>query len=210
MRFLAFYKRFFSLRNKTKEESMQKYLIVGLGNIGSKYDGTRHNIGFEVLDTLAKKREISFETGKLGALAKFRYKGRSFTLLKPATYMNLSGKAVRYWLTKENIAIENLLIICDDLNIPLGSLRLKSKGGAGGHNGLESIQNLLGTSQYARLRFGIGDDFSKGRQSDYVLGEWTEVEREKIQARIEKAADAVLSFGTAGINHTMTGFNGLK
>lgn len=210
MRFLAFYKRFFSLRNKTKEDSMQKYLIVGLGNIGSKYDGTRHNIGFEVLDKLAKNREISFETGKLGALARFRYKGRSFLLLKPATYMNLSGKAVRYWLTKENIAIENLLIICDDLNIPLGSLRLKSKGSAGGHNGLESIQNLLGTSQYARLRFGIGDDFSKGRQSDYVLGEWTETEREKIQARTEKAADAVLSFGTAGINHTMTGFNGLK
>lgn len=210
MRFLAFCKRFFSLRNKTKEVSMKKYLIVGLGNIGSKYDGTRHNIGFDVLDELAKKREISFEIGKLGSVAKFKYKGRSFITLKPATYMNLSGKAVRYWLTKENIAPENLLIICDDLNIPLGSLRLKSKGGAGGHNGLESIQNLLGTSQYARLRFGIGDNFSKGRQSDYVLGEWTEAEKEKIQARIEKAADAVLSFGTAGINNTMTGFNGLK
>jgi len=208
MRFLEFFKNLFFVKKETKEESMKKYLIVGLGNVGEKYKRTRHNIGFDVLDFLAKKQDISFEAGKLGSLTRFRFKGRSFILLKPATYMNLSGKAVRYWLTKENICNENLLVICDDLNIPLGALRLKSKGGAGGHNGLESIQNLLGTSQYARLRFGIGNDFSKGRQSDYVLGEWTTSEKEKIVARVEKAAEAVLSFGTAGINNTMTGYNG--
>ncbi len=209
MRFLAFVRSLFSIKKETKEESMRKYLIVGLGNIGEKYNNTRHNIGFEVLDLLAQKQDISFESGKLGSLSQFRFKGRSFILLKPSTYMNLSGKAVRYWLTKERISPENLLVICDDLNIPLGALRLKSKGGAGGHNGLESIQNVLGTSQYARLRFGIGNDFSKGRQSDYVLGEWTTSEKEKIAARVEKAAEAVLSYGTAGINNTMTGFNGI-
>ena len=189
---------------------MKKYLIVGLGNIGIKYDGTRHNIGFEVLDKLAEKKEISFEAGKLGSLARFNFKGRNFLLLKPATYMNLSGKAVRYWLTKENIASENLLVICDDLSIPLGALRLKPKGSAGGHNGLESIQNLLGTSQYSRLRFGIGNNFSKGGQSDYVLGEWKEEEKEKLPPRIEKATEAILSFGLAGINNTMNGFNGVE
>lgn len=210
MSFLAFCKKFFSLKRNPKEISMKKYLVVGLGNVGSKYDGTRHNIGFEVLEKLANVLEISFEADKLGSLAKFNHKGRSFILLKPATYMNLSGKAVRYWLTKENIAIENLLIICDDISIPLGTLRLKAKGGAGGHNGLESIQNLLGTPQYARLRFGIGNNFSKGRQSDYVLGEWKEEEIEKLPPRIEKAAKAVLSFGLAGINNTMNGFNGTE
>lgn len=210
MRFLAFLRGLFSVNKEIKEESMRKYLIVGLGNIGEKYNQTRHNIGFDVLDYLAKKQDTSFESGKLGALAKFRFKGRTFILLKPSTYMNLSGKAVRYWLTKENISQDNLLVICDDLNIPLGALRLKSKGGAGGHNGLESIQNLLGNAQYPRLRFGIGNEFSKGRQSDYVLGYWEATEKEKLAIRIEKASDAVLSFGTAGINNTMSGFNGAE
>ncbi len=210
MRFLAFLRGLFSVNKETKEENMRKYLIVGLGNIGEKYDQTRHNIGFDVLDYVANKQDTSFEPGKLGSLASFRFKGRSFILLKPSTYMNLSGKAVRYWLTKENISQENLLVICDDLNIPQGALRLKSKGGAGGHNGLESIQNMLGNSQYPRLRFGIGNDFSKGRQSDYVLGEWTEEDKEKIASRIKKASEAILSFGTAGVNNTMNGFNGAE
>jgi PTH1 family peptidyl-tRNA hydrolase len=192
---------------KTDEEIMKKYLIVGLGNIGSKYEGTRHNIGFDVLDKFAEKHSLSFEADKLGSIARFNYKGRSFILLKPATYMNLSGKAVRYWLTKERIDVSNLLVICDDLSIPLGALRLKPKGGAGGHNGLENIQNLLVTPVYARLRFGIGNVFPKGGQSDYVLGEWKEEEKDKLPPRIEKAADAILSFGLAGINNTMNGFN---
>ena len=204
----AFFKNFFSLRNKAIPEEMKKYLLVGLGNIGAKYDNTRHNIGFEVLDALAKKQEVSFESAKLGAIAKFRFKGRIYILLKPTTYMNLSGKAVRYWLTKEKIPTENLLVICDDLSLPVGTLRLKPKGGAGGHNGLQNIQDLLGSSVYPRLRFGIGNKFSKGKQSDFVLGEWKELERKIIDKRIEKAANAILSFGTAGLNNTMNGYNG--
>lgn len=204
----AFFKKFFLLRNKPKPEEMKKYLIVGLGNIGAKYDNTRHNIGFEVLDKVASKQEISFESEKLGTIAKFRFKGRIYILLKPSTYMNLSGKSVRYWLGKEKIATENLLVICDDLSLPVGTLRIKPKGGAGGHNGLQNIQDLLNTSVYPRLRFGIGKQFSKGKQSDFVLGEWKESERKIIDKRIEKAADAILSFGTAGLNNTMNGYNG--
>ncbi|HIP47893.1 MAG TPA: aminoacyl-tRNA hydrolase [Lutibacter sp.] len=187
---------------------MKKYLLVGLGNIGAKYENTRHNIGFEVLDTLAKKQEVLFESAKLGAITKFRFKGRVYILLKPSTFMNLSGKAVRYWLTKEKIPTENLLVICDDLSLPIGTLRIKPKGGAGGHNGLQNIQDLLGSSIYPRLRFGIGDKFSKGRQSDFVLGEWKDSERKIINKRIEKAAEAILSFGTAGLNNTMNAYNG--
>jgi len=206
MGLVTLFRKFFT--NKTTEEPMKKYLIVGLGNIGSKYHNTRHNIGFEVLDALAKEKEINFEPDKLGSVGKFRFKGRLFILLKPSTYMNLSGKAVRYWLNKEKIGVENLLVICDDLSLPLGSLRLKPKGGAGGHNGLQNIQDLLGNAVYPRLRFGIGDKFSKGRQVDFVLGEWDETERKIVDKRIKKATDAIVSFGTAGINNTMNGYNG--
>lgn len=206
MGFLKFIKSLFIQENT--EDSMKKYLIVGLGNIGDKYDNTRHNIGFDILDFLANKQKVVFESAKLGAVTKFRHKGRLFILLKPATYMNLSGKAVRYWQTKEKIALENTLVICDDLSLPLGALRLKSKGGAGGHNGLQNIQDMLGTAQYPRLRFGIGNDFSRGKQVDFVLGKWKDDEREKLTPRIEKAAQAILSFGTAGLNNTMNGFNG--
>ena len=202
------FEKLFSLRKKPLPEEMKKYLLVGLGNIGAKYVNTRHNIGFEVLDALAKKQEVSFESAKLGSITKFRYKGRVYILLKPSTYMNLSGKAVRYWLTKENIPTENLLVICDDLSLPVGTLRIKPKGGSGGHNGLQNIQDLLGSSVYPRLRFGIGNKFSKGKQSDFVLGEWNDPERLTINKRIEKAAEAILSFGTAGLNNTMNGFNG--
>jgi len=187
---------------------MKKYLIVGLGNIGSKYENTRHNIGFKILDEIAVKEDIVFESQKLGAITKFRFKGRTFILLKPATFMNLSGKAVKYWLVKEKIPLENLLIICDDLNIPFGTIRLKSKGSAGGHNGLKDISDSLQTQNYSRFRFGVSDEFKKGNQVDYVLGEWNLEETEKLPERLEKSYELVKSFGTAGIGNTMSEFNG--
>lgn len=190
------------------QDSMKKFLIVGLGNIGEKYENTRHNIGFKILDFLAKKEDITFETQKLGDVATFRFKGRTFILLKPSTYMNLSGKAISYWLTKEKVPLENLLVITDDLNLPFGSLRIKTKGSDGGHNGLKDTQDKLNTSKYNRFRFGISDAFSKGRQVDYVLGEWEEEENKKLPERLEKSAEIVKSFGTAGINNTMNSFNG--
>lgn len=187
---------------------MKKFLIVGLGNIGSQYANTRHNIGFKVLDALADKEELKFETQKLGDLTTYKFKGRTFILLKPSTFMNLSGKAVLYWLTKEKIPLENLLVITDDLNLPFGSLRMKTKGSDGGHNGLKDIQDKLQTTKYNRFRFGISDEFGKGRQVDYVLGEWTNEEAEKLKERYEKSIELIKSFGTAGINNTMNTFNG--
>ncbi len=195
---------------KNNTEEVKKYLIVGLGNIGEKYNNTRHNIGFKALDYFVKKEGITFETQKLGDIAKFRHKGRSFILLKPSTYMNLSGKAVKYWMTKEKIASENILIICDDLNIPYGSLRLKPKGSAGGHNGLKDINNQLNTQQYARLRFGVGDTFSKGRQVDYVLGKWRNDELDKMDEKLEKISKIIISFGLIGVDKTMNEFNKKK
>ena len=199
---------FFNTSTENTEDQMKKYLIVGLGNIGDKYKNTRHNIGFMVLDHLASKEDISFSTEKLGDVADFRFKGRSFKLLKPSTYMNLSGKAVNYWLVKEKIPLENLLIICDDINIPFGTFRLKAKGSDGGHNGLKDINTVLQTQNYARFRFGIGSDFSKGRQVDFVLGEWDEEETKKMSERLDKACDLIKSFGTSGIANTMNEFNG--
>ena len=193
---------------ETTEELMKKFLIVGLGNIGSTYDETRHNIGFKVLDELASKEEVKLEPQKLGSVTKFRFKGRTFILLKPSTFMNLSGKSVKYWLTKEKILPENLMVICDDLNLPFGSIRLKAKGSDGGHNGLKDIIAVLQTSKYARFRFGVGSEFSKGRQSDYVLGKWNEEEQKLLPERIEKSIELIKSFGTAGLNNTMNTFNG--
>ena len=186
---------------------MKKFLIVGLGNIGATYKGTRHNIGFEILDALALKEAVAFESQKLGSIAKFRFKGRTFILLKPSTYMNLSGKAVKYWLGKEKIPLENLLLICDDLNLPFGSIRLKAKGSDGGHNGLKDTNAILQTQQYARFRFGVGAEFSKGRQSDFVLGTWNSEEKQQLPERLLKATELIKSFGTAGLNLTMTAFN---
>ena len=198
-------------RNKRKSnnavEMSKKYLIVGLGNIGADYVGTRHNIGFKVVEQLAILNGAVFETKKLGDLATFRFKGRVFTLLKPNTYMNLSGKAVKYWLEKEIIPQENLLVVTDDLNLPFGSLRLKMKGSYGGHNGLKDIQYKLNTSQYNRLRFGISDEFSKGRQVDYVLGEWTTEESEKLKERLDHCAELIKSFVMAGVKNTMNTYN---
>jgi PTH1 family peptidyl-tRNA hydrolase len=195
------------LKNNIKSVS-NKFLIVGLGNIGAEYINTRHNIGFKIIDFLARKEGISFETVKLGALAEYKFKGRTFLLLKPNTYMNLSGKAVKYWMDKENIPLENILIITDDLNLSFGKIRIKPKGSDGGHNGLKSIHATLNTTNYVRFRFGISDEFKKGKQVDYVLGEWEEDEKTALPERLELASEIIKSFGTAGLENTMTSFNG--
>ena len=200
--------KLFTKKTKTKEELMSKFLIVGLGNIGEKYHNTRHNIGFKIVDELAKDKEVSFETEKLGSVASFRFKGKTIILLKPSTFMNLSGKAVKYWMQKEKISIENVLIITDDLNIDFGTIRVKAKGSDGGHNGLKDIQEKLGTTTYPRFRFGVGNNYSKGRQVDYVLGDWTAEEESQFIERLPKATEVVLSFATQGLANTMNNFNG--
>jgi PTH1 family peptidyl-tRNA hydrolase len=201
-------KLFSSQKTKDNTDCMKKFLIVGLGNIGAEYVNTRHNIGFKILDFFANKESISFATVKLGALAEYKFKGRTFFLLKPNTYMNLSGKAVQYWMEKENIPLENVLVITDDLNLSFGAIRIKPKGSDGGHNGLKNINLILNTQNYTRFRFGISDEFKKGKQIDYVLGEWNEQERTKLPERLELASEIIISFGTAGLENTMTAFNG--
>jgi PTH1 family peptidyl-tRNA hydrolase len=200
--------KLFNSKQLEKEESMKKYLIVGLGNIGEKYQNTRHNIGFKILDEVAKEYNVSFETDKLGDVTSFRFKGRTFVLLKPSTFMNLSGKAVKYWMQKEKISVDNLLIVTDDLNIDFGTIRVKAKGSDGGHNGLKDIQEKLTTNKYPRFRFGVGSNYSKGRQVDYVLGEWTSDEESQLIERLPKSVEVITSFGTAGIANTMNNFNG--
>ncbi len=190
------------------DQQMKKYLIVGLGNIGGKYHNTRHNIGFYILDHFSKKQDLVFETKKLGDITTYKFKGRTFIFLKPSTFMNLSGKAVLYWLNKEKIPLENLLIVTDDLNLPFGSIRVKTKGSDGGHNGLKDIQDKLNTAHYNRFRFGIGEEFNKGRQVDYVLSKWSEEEKEKLPERLDLSIELIRSFGTAGIANTMNNFNG--
>jgi peptidyl-tRNA hydrolase, PTH1 family len=199
-----------NLFSKTEDNNnnMKKFLIVGLGNIGSEYVNTRHNIGFKVLDFLARQETIDFQTVKLGALAEYKIKGRTLLLLKPNTYMNLSGKALQYWMEKEKIEKDNVLVITDDLNLSFGTIRIKPKGSDGGHNGLKSIQQTLNTSDYPRFRFGISDEFKKGKQVDYVLGEWDEAEKAKLPERLEIATQAVRSFALSGLEITMTSFNG--
>lgn len=192
---------------KKEEPDPMKYLIVGLGNIGAEYDNTRHNIGFDVVDYLAKTYEVEFKNDQLGDLAEFKFKGRTFVMLKPSTYMNRSGKAVRYWLQKKKINTENLLVILDDLNLPFGNLRLRGKGSDGGHNGLKDIDQMLGGNKYARLRFGIGDDFHKGQQINYVMGTWTEKEASKLPELLKESGEIIKSFGTIGLGHTMSKFN---
>jgi PTH1 family peptidyl-tRNA hydrolase len=185
-----------------------KYLIVGLGNIGNEYFNTRHNIGFKILDYIATSEDLAFETQKLGDISALKVKGRTLLLLKPSTYMNLSGKAIKYWLEKEKIPLENLLIVTDDLNLAFGSLRLKTKGSDGGHNGLKDTQDKLQTTTYNRFRFGISDTFSKGKQIDYVLGDWSDDENAKLQERLKTSAELIKSFALAGVNNTMNQFNG--
>jgi len=201
---------FLSHKKQTQkvEEMSKKYLIVGLGNIGADYVNTRHNIGFKALNHFANTHNIEFENRKLGALANYKLKGRTFLLLKPNTFMNLSGKAIKYWLDKEKIPMANLLVVTDDLNLSFGTLRLKTKGSDGGHNGLKDIQDKLNTTQYSRLRFGISDEFSKGRQVDYVLGAWSDEETSKLDERLNRVSLSLISFGMSGINETMNQFNG--
>lgn len=196
-------------KNTTEENiPMKKFLIVGLGNIGSEYANTRHNIGFKILDYVANSEGISFQTQKLGDVAELKIKGRTLILLKPNTYMNLSGKAIKYWLEKEKIEKENLLVITDDLNLAFGTIRIKTKGSDGGHNGLKNIQLLLNSIEYPRFRFGISDAFKKGKQVDYVLGEWDATEKEQLKERLALSAEIIKSFALAGLNTTMNTYNG--
>ena len=184
-----------------------KYLIVGLGNIGDEYKDTRHNIGFTILDAFAEASGIDFSDRRYGSVCETKYKGRTFVLLKPSTYMNLSGNAVSYWLKKEKIPVENLLVIVDDIALPLGSIKMKPKGGDGGHNGLAHINSVLATSNYSRIRVGIGNGFRKGSQVNYVLGKWDPEEKRFIKERIAIIIEMIRSFGTAGTELTMTAFN---
>jgi PTH1 family peptidyl-tRNA hydrolase len=186
-----------------------KYLIVGLGNIGDEYSDTRHNIGFTVLDAMAKVSNTSFKDKRYGFVCTVKYKGRDLVLLKPSTFMNLSGNAVRYWMFKENIPAENLLVIVDDIALPLGSFRMRPKGSDGGHNGLAHINSILGTDQYARIRIGIGNNFRRGSQVNYVLGTWDEEEKKILDERIPVVIEMIRSYGTAGTELTMTAFNKL-
>ena len=197
-------------KKHTPEENipMKKFLIVGLGNIGSEYANTRHNIGFKILDYIANQEGISFQTVKLGEVAELKIKGRTLFLLKPNTYMNLSGKAVKYWLEKENIEKENMLVITDDLNLAFGTIRIKTKGSDGGHNGLKNIQLILNSTEYPRFRFGISKEKKKGQQVNYVLGEWDAEEKEKLKERLQLSSDIVKSFALAGLNNTMNTYNG--
>ncbi|WP_181306200.1 aminoacyl-tRNA hydrolase [Rufibacter sp. XAAS-G3-1] len=184
-----------------------KYLLVGLGNIGPEYADTRHNIGFMVLDHLAKKHDVSFDTSRHSFVTEFKIKGKHFTLVKPTTYMNLSGKAVAHWLSVLKIPAQQMLVITDDLALPYGKLRMRAKGSAGGHNGLKHIEETLGSNEYPRLRFGVDSQFSKGRQVDYVLSPFSADEQIDLSTHIEKAAEMCLSFGTIGLERTMNFFN---
>ena len=186
---------------------MSKFLIVGLGNMGDEYDNTRHNVGFKIVDTIAKKNNLKFTIDRLAAITEYKFKGKTLLLIKPSTYMNLSGKAVNYWLQSEKITPENLLVITDDIALPLGALRMKGKGSDGGHNGLKNIQEILNTTEYARLRVGVGNEFSKGKQVDYVLGKWTGEEETILSPRIELATEMVQAFATIGLQRTMSAYN---
>jgi PTH1 family peptidyl-tRNA hydrolase len=197
---------FFGLKKNNLE--MKKFLIVGIGNIGKEYDNTRHNVGFQILDYISKEYQQDFEIVKYGQISKFRIKGKSVILLKPSTYVNLSGKAVGYWLKKEKIGINNLLVISDDLNLDFGKIRIKTKGTDGGHNGLKDISNVLGTNDYSRFRFGIGGNFPKGRQSDYVLSKWNNDEKSEFISLETHFIELFKSYLLEGIDITMNKFNG--
>ena len=202
-------KNIFATSNtEENNDSMKKFLIIGLGNIGAEYVHTRHNIGFKILDFFTQKEAILFQTVRFGELAEYKFKGRTFLLLKPNTYMNLSGKAVKFWMDKENIPKENIFVITDDLNLSFGIIRIKPKGSDGGHNGLKNINLLLNSQEYPRFRFGISDSFKKGQQVNYVLGEWSEEEKTKLNERLELSTEIIKSFGTAGLENTMNAFNG--
>ena len=194
---------------KENSESTMKYLIVGLGNIGTEYTSTRHNIGFMVVDHIAEKNNVTFEDRRYGFVSKCRIKNAELVLLKPSTYMNLSGNAVRYWLQKENIPVERLIVVCDDISLPLGKIRIRPQGSDGGHNGIKHIASIIGNQQFVRLKFGIGNNFPKGGQVDYVLGKFSEEELSAITERIEIASDAVKTFCLSGVTMAMNQYNKL-
>ncbi len=205
-----FIKKIFSSKQDEQQsiiDPMKKFLIVGLGNPGAEYKYTRHNIGFLAAARLAEKLKTNFNTERYGEVAKANYRGKRLVILKPSTYMNLSGKAVRYWLEKENIDKNNLMIITDDVNLDFGTIRIRPKGSDGGHNGLKSIQELIGGNQYPRLRFGIGKDYPRGGQVDYVLGKWTEEQTKALPEHLDKIADAIINFAQEGLQRTMNKFN---
>lgn len=184
-----------------------KFLLLGLGNIGDEYKHTRHNIGFDILDTLIQDFDAKFTTDRLADICTIKLKGKQVLLVKPSTYMNLSGKALNYWMQKEKIAIENVLVLTDDLSLPLGKIRLRQKGSDGGHNGLKNIQEILGNENYNRLRFGIGNEFGKGQQVDFVLGKWKEEEKQILEETIKKSVDACKQFVLVGMAKTMNEYN---
>ena len=186
------------------------YLVVGLGNIGEEYASTRHNMGFMVLDAWAQASNLVFESKRYGSVAEYSFKGRKFTLLKPSTYMNLSGNAVRYWMQKLNVPVENLIVICDDLNLPFGTVRMRKKGSDGGHNGLKNIQEMIGTQEYARIRIGIGNDFSQGEQVDFVLGRISEEQQKTVSELSGKVIAGIKDFSTVGPDRAMNFLNTKK
>jgi PTH1 family peptidyl-tRNA hydrolase len=188
---------------------MGKFLIAGLGNIGAEYAGTRHNIGFDVIDALAAKQNVSFHVERLAEMVEIKWRGHILVCIKPTTYMNLSGRAVKYWMDKEKIALEHILVILDELALPLSKFRLRPGGSDAGHNGLTSIRESLGTDAYPRLRFGIGNNFPRGRQVDFVLGKWGESELPLVRLKIEKSVELIESFAASGIERTMNLFNKL-
>ena len=204
-----FFKSLFTKHGIIQEEKdpMKKFLIVGLGNIGDEYAETRHNIGFKVLDEVAQANDFTFETAKLGDIGSYKIKGRTIICLKPSTYMNRSGKALKYWMDKENIPQSNVLVITDDINLPFGTIRIKTKGSNGGHNGLKDIELFLQTITYNRYRFGVGADFGKGRQVEYVLGQWDDEEKALLPERLKKSTEIINSFVLAGIARTMNQYN---
>lgn len=203
----ALIKKWFSKPEESIPD-MQKFLIAGLGNIGAGYAETRHNIGFKILDAFAQKHQVDWQSGRLASYAEVKLKGKMLLLIKPTTFMNLSGKAVNHWLKSEKISRENLLVITDDLNLPFGTIRMRGKGSHGGHNGLKDVESHLGGDQYNRYRFGIGDQFSKGRQVDYVLGEWNADEKTQLPERLDKSCELIESFVLSGMANTMNAFNG--
>jgi PTH1 family peptidyl-tRNA hydrolase len=184
-----------------------KYLVIGLGNPGDKYEETRHNIGFKVIEKLVKSLDGNFSSDRHVEISEVKFKGRILVCIKPTTFMNLSGKAVSYWMQQHKIKLENVLVVTDDIALPFGKLRMKGKGSDGGHNGLANIQQTLGTPNFTRLRFGVGNDYHKGRQVDYVLGEWNTEERETMSERIDVACEFLKSYTTIGLQLTMTNWN---
>ena len=203
---MSFFYKIFNFK-KVNLPNSKKFLVVGLGNIGSKYTMTRHNIGFEIIDYLSNKENLSFETFKLAEKTILQKKGKKIVLIKPNTYMNLSGKSVKYWMNKEKIPIENLLIITDDLNLPFGKLRIRLKGSSGGHNGLKNIEEILGTQNYPRIRFGINNNEKNKNKVDFVLNKWNKIEKKSLEDNLNKSCEIILSFIFNGIQNTMNEFN---